>query len=89
MSEHCLAVANAAATILAILMFAFFVVPLFFITFVPNPQLIADYKSALTKAQDVFVTLVLIIALSLICAFINSIHGHVRGGEATPGKGDR
>ncbi len=70
--NDCYALAGAASMILMILVFAFFIFPLFIIIFIPHPQLIEDYRESLEKVQPLFVNLIAIIVLSSICAYVAS-----------------
>jgi len=64
---------SVAATMLALLMNVYIILLLFFITFIPHPQLTAEYKTLAAKMQGPLVILGIIIALSLICVLI-SLH---------------
>ena len=65
--------ASAAATMLVLLMIVYIILLLFFITFIPYPQLTAEYETLAAKMQGPIVILGIIIALSLICVLI-SLH---------------
>ncbi len=70
--NDCYALADAASMILMILVFAFFIFPLFITIFIPHPQLIEDYRESLAKVQPLFINLIAIIVLSSICAYVTT-----------------
>ena len=68
LAPHCLAMASAIGVMLVILVFAFFIVPMLIIVFMPNPLLIKDYTSKIPNVVSLIISLVILGVLALICA---------------------
>ena len=67
-TPHCLALASVIGVMLVILVFAFFIVPMLIIVFVPNPLLINDYTSKNPNVISLIISLAILGVLALICA---------------------
>jgi len=71
-SEHFYALANAAVTVLWIVVIVFLFLPLFVLIYIPHPKLIAEYREILSELQTLIFGLMAAALLSVILGYISS-----------------